>query len=256
MSTIRREGLDFSAEFTMTPNRWIRDGRLTLKAAALLMLLLSHRPGWVTSVRQIAADRLEGREAIMAGIAELEKYGYLKRERVRDEKGQLTTSVWTILDPDASSPQGPVSGNPTLGSKTEKPRSEPVSGFPTPADPDTGNPTTKKTKIKKTKPEENQGNGAPPATDAQLDWLRDLHLHGGGRSPDEVDAWLNTLTVGEADLEIKDALRGLPRGRDYRGDPDNEWLSWKGRDVALARMLPGRKAPEPRPAPEAQPALF
>lgn len=257
MSTIRREGLDFSTEFTMMPNRWLRDGRLTLKAAALLMLLLSHRAGWRTSIKQLVRDRLEGREAIMSGVAELEKYGYLKREQVRDEKGQMGESVWTILSPDASYPQAPTSENPTTGSESENPRSEPESGFPTSGDAESDNPPPKKTSPKKTNPEENQGYGPAAASEKQRDYLRDLHLHGGGRSPAEVEVWIMGLSGVEADAEIKEALRAIGRGRRYAGDPDNPHLSTKGRTVARGRMIPGHDShPQPRTPADAGEALF
>lgn len=260
MSEIVREGLDFSAEFTMTPNRWIRDGRLSLKAAALLMLLMSHRAGWRTSIRQIVAERREGRESIMAGIAELEKYGYLRREQKRDAQGRLGASVWTILNPDADT----VVGKPDHG---EKPRSEPKSGLPTSGEPESGRSRTKKTNPKNTNPEEHQGNGPAaaepvddspgrPATEKQREYLRDLHLHGGARDPEQIEEWISELTTEQADIEIREALRALGRGRDYQGDPDNPALSPKGREVAQARMIPGRDVHlAPKPAEDTE-ALF
>jgi hypothetical protein len=237
MSTIQREGITFSAHFTMVPNQWLRDGRLTLKAAALLFLLLSHEPGWRTSVRQLVADRQEGRDAIMAGIAELEKYGYLRREQTRDEKGKMSVSIWTLLDPFGSSPQAPWSENPITVDESENPRSEPESDYPSSGEPRSGDQRTKKTKVKKTNPEEHQGNGPAAATEAQREFLKDLHRHGGGGESESIAAWIDSLT-----------------GRDYVGDPDNPNFTWKGREVAAARMIPGGR--QPRPAPEVVEALF
>lgn len=209
MSTIRREGLDFSAEFTMMPNRWLRDGRLSLKAAALLMLLLSHRAGWRTSIRQLVAERREGRESIMAGIAELEEFGYLRREQLRDEKGQMAESVWTILDPD-DAPPPPMSENPTTA------KSAPWSGFPTSAEPESDRSRTKKNKYKNTNPREDQAQQPRPrgkATEAQVEFLMDLHERGGGQRTPEILAHFQDMSISRADQEIRSATREDPGRR-------------------------------------------
>lgn len=80
--------------------------------------------------------------------------------------------------------------------------------------------------------------GARLASESQVEWLKDLHIHGGG-SAGEIDGFVEGLSGREASSEIREALAALPRGRSYRGHPRAPGLSAKGIAVAEARMVPG-----------------
>lgn len=105
--------------FTIIDNSVIRDDRLSLKARALLMLILSFPDDWRTDHRSLARMCKEGETAIRTGLRELRAAGYLVQEKRRDDKGRFTT-VTTVYDrpqspgvdfphPDDPSPDSPHS---------------------------------------------------------------------------------------------------------------------------------------------------
>lgn len=139
--SITRKRLAFEDHYTQMPNRWARDGRVSLKARGLLAQLLSHRAGWRVSVASLASVNPEGRDAIRSAFTELLEHGYLVRseEQDREEDGTFTSYEYDLADPWADQPQ---SDNPATVPPAEtphNPRSEPLTGYPT-----TDNPTPKK----------------------------------------------------------------------------------------------------------------
>lgn len=144
--SITRPRMKFEDHYTQLPNRWVRDGRLTLKARGLLAQLLSHRAGWRVNVAALVEANPEGRDAIRGAIVELETHGYLTRtQAVDDESGKFGGVEYVLSDPWSDSP---TTENPSTDSTAEshyKTRSEPMSGYPTTGDPTSGNPPHKKT---------------------------------------------------------------------------------------------------------------
>ena len=104
---------NFDGQFTQIPNKWARDSRLTLKARGLLTLLMSHAPGWSVSINSLILENLEGRDSLKAAVAELEEFGYLKREQAR-ASGKFSEAVWTTQSPIAGKPltEKPLTDNP------------------------------------------------------------------------------------------------------------------------------------------------
>lgn len=140
--SIKRTRLDFEDHFTQVPNRWVRDGRVSLKARGLLAQLLSHRAGWRVSVASLAAANPEGRDAIRSALTELLEHGYLIRsgDQEHREDGTFGSYEYELADPWSDQPQ---SENPSTVSPAETPRkrrSAPSSGYPT-----SDNPHRKKT---------------------------------------------------------------------------------------------------------------
>lgn len=104
----------FDDNFTQIPNSWVRDGRLSLKARGLLVMLMSHRQGWSLSIASIANENQEGKDAIRSAISELEKFGYLEREQI-NEGGRFGEAIWTTKDPsDLPMADYPSSENPPV----------------------------------------------------------------------------------------------------------------------------------------------
>ena len=120
---------EFDDQFAQIPNAWLRDSRLSLKAIGLLAQILSHSPGWAMSIVSLAGQNQVGKDQIRSAIAELEKFGYLKREQTRDESNRFAETIWTPSDP---------------------------AGFPSSAFPTSGNPTVKNNNIKKTNIKNNE----------------------------------------------------------------------------------------------------
>ncbi|MDN6401020.1 MAG: hypothetical protein L0K01_11310 [Brachybacterium sp.] len=140
--SITRPRLAFEDHFTQAPNRWVRDGRLSLKARGLLVPLLAHREGWRVSAASLAAVNPEGKDAIRAALLELSRHGYLVRsdEQPHAEDGTFSSYDYELADPWADQPQAE---NPPTVSPAETPhkrRSAPLAGYP-----HADNPTPKKT---------------------------------------------------------------------------------------------------------------
>ncbi len=70
---------DREGGYLTVSNRPLRDGALSLKAKGLFALMASLPPGWRYSVEGLAAICKEGRDAVRAGVRELERAGYLRR---------------------------------------------------------------------------------------------------------------------------------------------------------------------------------
>ncbi|MFF1566909.1 hypothetical protein ACFVY1_25865 [Streptomyces sp. NPDC058293] len=187
------------SHYTTVFNHAVRDRRLTRRARGLLVELLSHRQGYGVSLAMLIKAGPEGKDALTVALRELERHGYLHRERERDPRGRLREACYYLTDmPDGveivaqapwASPPGkrhegteavlprsrrsaPESENPPLDSGLQTPRSEPKSGFPAQAEPAQGDPLHKKNKVKKTN-EENT-NPLPPSA-------QDTRENGGGR---------------------------------------------------------------------------
>jgi len=94
--------------FTIVPNDHLRDARLSWAARGMLAWLMSHMAGFeVTEAGLIAAGPV-GRDGVRAIIRELEKHGYLKRERVPILSGGSTVD-YVLTDPRAT--EMPPSGS-------------------------------------------------------------------------------------------------------------------------------------------------
>lgn len=67
--------------FTQIKNEVLTDKKLSWKAKGLFAYLFSKPDGWDFSAERIALDSTGGREAVLSGIKELEKEGYLSRKK-------------------------------------------------------------------------------------------------------------------------------------------------------------------------------
>lgn len=80
-------------------NEMLQDERLSWAARGLLVELLSKPDGWHSNADEIAREARrsrgdkagEGRAAIRALFAELERYGYMTRQKTHDAQGRMTT---------------------------------------------------------------------------------------------------------------------------------------------------------------------
>lgn len=88
-----------SDHFTIVANKAIRDAQIPWDSLGLLVWLLSHKEGWETSERRIAAERGAGRHAVRSMLAPLEEHGYLSRDgQNRNEGGKFGAGVWYVSD--------------------------------------------------------------------------------------------------------------------------------------------------------------
>lgn len=140
--------------YTIISNNIFKNKLLSLKAKGLLCLMLSLPENWDYTVNGLTKLNKDGRDSIASTLKELEKNGYLKRNRIRNEHGciidieyiiyefpfskneQTTNAQPTTENPELVSfqPSQPITENPELvpfQPITENPKLEiPVSDLP------------------------------------------------------------------------------------------------------------------------------
>ncbi|MFI1759730.1 hypothetical protein [Streptomyces sp. NPDC020571] len=93
-----QRGVMAGDQFTQIANGLFRDGRLSYKAKGIFGYVSTHRSGWQVTIADLVRLGPDGREAVRAGLKELEEHGYLIRERLRRPDGTLGESVYCITD--------------------------------------------------------------------------------------------------------------------------------------------------------------
>ncbi|MFE9769769.1 hypothetical protein ACFYPC_35495 [Streptomyces sp. NPDC005808] len=91
-------GVMAADQFTQIANGLFRDSRLSYKAKGIFGHVSTHQTGWQVTLAHLVAVGPDGREAVRAGLKELERYGYLIRERLRRPNGTLGEVVYAITD--------------------------------------------------------------------------------------------------------------------------------------------------------------
>ena len=90
--------IEKTRDYTVMSNHHLRNTDLSLKAKGLLSLMLSLPEDWDYTMKGLARICKDGIDSISGGIRELEAHGYLIRERIRNENGQLGSIEYTILE--------------------------------------------------------------------------------------------------------------------------------------------------------------
>ncbi|OUQ57691.1 helix-turn-helix domain-containing protein [Tyzzerella sp. An114] len=85
-------------DYTVMANHHLRNTKLSLKAKGLLSLMLSLPEDWDYTTKGLSMICKDGVDSINATIKELEKNGYIVRKRLRNEKGQLSSTEYTIFE--------------------------------------------------------------------------------------------------------------------------------------------------------------
>ena len=85
-------------DYTVMANHHLRNTLLSLKAKGLLSLMLSLPENWDYTTKGLSCICKDGIDSINATVKELEEQGYVVRRRIRNEKGQLTSIEYTILE--------------------------------------------------------------------------------------------------------------------------------------------------------------
>ena len=136
--------IDKTKDYTVMANYHLRDKSLSLKAKGLLSLMLSLPEGWDYTTKGLSMICKDGVDSICATVKELEKAGYVKRQRLRDTLGRMTDVEYTILEKpepplppeppkqDSPKPENPKRENPVLDN--------PVLDFPDVVEPELDSP--------------------------------------------------------------------------------------------------------------------
>jgi len=86
-------------DFTILPNRVIRDDSLSYRARGLLCYLLSQPPDWEISSARLSIESGEGRDAIRTALRELIMVGYLELAKAQDNRGHWVTHYTVTATP-------------------------------------------------------------------------------------------------------------------------------------------------------------
>ena len=118
MTIVRTPRLE--RDFTILPNRALRDPYLSYRARGVLAYVLSMPDNWRTNAETLARQGIEGRDAIRAAINELIAAGYARRVKSQDERGHFTTELHFHDHPKAVNILGKIRGKqdaPTTGNQ-------------------------------------------------------------------------------------------------------------------------------------------
>ena len=133
-------------DFTIMSNHHLRNTELSLKAKGLLSLMLSLPEDWDYTTKGLAHFCKDGVDSITTALKELERHGYLTRQRLRYDNGQLGDIEYTIHEQPVSTE------NTGFSPKRENPRQvKPEQAKPKQAEPEQENPAQLNTNPLKTK---------------------------------------------------------------------------------------------------------
>ena len=107
MSTFR---VNKNVNYTIMSNHHLQDKRLSLKAKGLLSYMLSLPDDWDYSLKGLTVGCKDGLDSVRTAVLELEEHGYVRRQKVRNAKGQ-------IIDYDYQVYESPVEDAPAVPGK-------------------------------------------------------------------------------------------------------------------------------------------
>lgn len=87
-----------NGNFTCMLNYHFKEKNMTLKAKGLLSLMLSLPEDWDYSIAGLVKLSKDGKDSVMSALKELESFGYLTREIIRNDKGQFDRYKYSIYD--------------------------------------------------------------------------------------------------------------------------------------------------------------
>jgi len=96
---VRRTELPVDGNFTIVPNAWLRDPRLSRRARGLLGEIMTHRVGWHVTVSSLQKVGPEGRDSISTALKELRAAGYLTLLQSRGDHGRWNEVEYELTDP-------------------------------------------------------------------------------------------------------------------------------------------------------------
>jgi len=108
--------------YAQISRKTIQDKRLSLKAIGLLVRLLSLPGDWRISISDLNKKFKEGKDAIRSAYQELEEFNYIKRQQLKDGKGQFYDWEYLVYEEphkdEAEEVKTPASGLPPLDKPT------------------------------------------------------------------------------------------------------------------------------------------
>lgn len=84
--------------YTVMSNTHFKEKDMSLKAKGLLSLMLSLPDSWDYNISGLCRLSKDGKDSVMSALAELEKFGYLRRERTKNESGKFSGIIYHIYE--------------------------------------------------------------------------------------------------------------------------------------------------------------
>jgi len=84
--------------YTVMSNNHFKEKGMSLKAKGLLSLMLSLPDDWNYSVSGLVKLSKDGKDSVMSALTELERFGYLYRVKLTNEKGQFSGIEYHIYE--------------------------------------------------------------------------------------------------------------------------------------------------------------
>ena len=100
--------IEKTRDYTVMSNHHLRNAGLSLKSKGLLSMMLSLPEDWNYTTRGLAKICKEGTDSIGSALKELERAGYIVRNRLRDSKGKIVDVEYVIYE----TPRPPDTGQP------------------------------------------------------------------------------------------------------------------------------------------------
>ena len=156
MSTFR---VNKNVNYTVMSNYHLQDKKLSLKAKGLLSYMLSLPDDWDYSLKGLTTGCKDGLDSVRTAVLELEEHGYVRRQKVRNAKGQIIDYDYQVYEsPVEDDPAVPgKEGGPSDPSATKSPKSRmkpcssPFLDFPNLAEPNLEKATQQNTNKQNTK---------------------------------------------------------------------------------------------------------
>lgn len=102
--------------FTVMSNYHFKEKGMSLKAKGLLSLMLSLPDDWNYSVSGLVRLSKDGKDSVMSALTELERFGYLARVQLTNDKGQFSGIEYHIWEEPQQ--EYPVADNPISAKQT------------------------------------------------------------------------------------------------------------------------------------------
>ena len=87
-----------TSNYTVMSNNHFKEKKMSLKAKGLLSLMLSLPDDWDFNLAGLVTLSKDGKDSVMSALSELEKFGYLKRTRLTNSKGQFAGVEYNIYE--------------------------------------------------------------------------------------------------------------------------------------------------------------
>ena len=101
--------------YTQIDNTCVKDARLSWKEKGVHTYLMTLPEDWKIYLSELVRHSRDGKSALYSAIQTLEKYGYIKRIRNRDENGRFEqTAYYVYEEPLQADDNTPLSDNPDM----------------------------------------------------------------------------------------------------------------------------------------------